>query len=421
MGNNASQSGFTGRKSWRGGSGSSRAANAETATRLKSARWIFTVLAVLLVGVLFWYLLRPPSKTDLVILSVWDQDQTQLLLPPLPFVAEDVELLGNLPEQQPYLKTQRRDQPTTSFDAWLTLLKNNAANHGPRDRLVVYFSGQGIVASDNKAYLLTKPYLDKGDLDDFKAGTAFKKVLDVIHSSKAELKLLLLDCDPLANDPRLGVFVDRFPQQLRKEVEAINDPALWVMFSGRPLEPRAMLPDAQHSVFAHYVAAALQGDADADQNREITLDEFYSFVHFNVTNLLKVSGGSLQTPWMFHAAKADDQSDARRKAPDQIGLLRVVARSAPPPDSEQVEGDRNTNKKAEPTETTASPALRLTLVSTTQKQEPDSPNSKQNKEKASPNSADSGGVETKSNNPQSASESKESNEKPADEKSAADS
>ena len=258
MANNASQSGFTGRKSWRGGSGGSRAANADSARRLASARWIFTVLAVLLVGVLFWYLLRPKSETYLAILPVWDQDQTQLLLPPLPFVAEDVELLGNLPQQQPYLKTQRRDQPTTSFDDWLALLKRNAADCGPRDRLVVYFSGQGIVASDKKAYLLTKPYLDKRDLDDFKAGTAFAKVLDVIHSSKAELKLLLLDCAPLANDPRLGVFVDRFPQQLRTEVEAIDDPALWVMFSGRPLEPRATLPDAQQSVFAHYVAAALQ-------------------------------------------------------------------------------------------------------------------------------------------------------------------
>ena len=58
------------------------------------------------------------------------------------------------------------------------------------------------------------------------------------------------------------------------------------------------LPGSGHGLFSYYLMLGLQGDADLDGNREITVSELYTFVERGVTRQA-VRLGRDQSPELF--------------------------------------------------------------------------------------------------------------------------
>ena len=122
----------------------------------------------------------------------------------------------------------------------------------PRDTLILYLRVYG-VSDDGKAWVLCSDYLRSPQ----GGRCSLADLLGQIQQSPARKKLVILDAGDLACDPRLGLFVNEFPQLLDEEVRRVNDPGLWVLASNRPLEVSRVSDSDKRSAFGYFVTEGL--------------------------------------------------------------------------------------------------------------------------------------------------------------------
>ena len=148
-------------------------------------------------------------------------------------------------------------------------------------------------------------------------------LLGQIQQCPAGKKLVILDAGDLACDPRLGLFVNEFPQLLDEEVRRVNDPGLWILASNRPLEVSHVSQSAKRSVFGHFVAEGLSGAADRNGDGMVELAELLQFVRSGVAGWVsRQSGGAeTQTPWLLHGG------EGAADAPPGLTLLPISERA----------------------------------------------------------------------------------------------
>jgi hypothetical protein len=124
-------------------------------------------------------------------------------------------------------------------------------------------------------------------------------LLAKLHESSAGVKLLVLDANHLACDPRMGMVANEFPRLLDEEVGKINDPAIWVLSSAGSLQPSQESAIAQRSIFSAAVTEGLRGAADRNHNGKVELDELYDYVRREVMRMAAQLTTEPQIPQLY--------------------------------------------------------------------------------------------------------------------------
>ncbi|HUY32939.1 MAG TPA: SUMF1/EgtB/PvdO family nonheme iron enzyme [Pirellulales bacterium] len=170
----------------------------------------------------------------------------------------------------------------------------------PRDALIVAFSGQGVVAK-NTAFLCPSD----GNLDDADTLISLDGVCKKLERSPAALRVVLVDaCRGDARPDDDGGRADD-PRQLSTALARMEPPP-GVLLLNSCSEGEAANDDCglRHGVFMHFVLEGLQGGADADNNRHVSLRELSSYV-VHMTQL-HVAGkfNASQRPFLHGNGKA---------------------------------------------------------------------------------------------------------------------
>jgi len=164
----------------------------------------------------------------------------------------------------------------------------------PETDLYVFFSGHGFASGDGVPYLLPHDgnarFLDqlpsRNDFFESLASLDAKSVtlfLDTCYSGRSR------GGDVLAKGMRPLVIASSdkgVPEGFTVISAAAND-----QFSGD-------LPGSGHGLFSYYLMRGLQGDADLDRDREITVSELHTFVEQRVTRQAARLGRD-QSPELF--------------------------------------------------------------------------------------------------------------------------
>ena len=311
-------------RSWRDDTDVPRARSRK---RIRIERWIFTLLAVLVIGLLTWVLTRPSTRpqTYLVTLALTQYDTRSV--PPMDFVRQDFADLQGLENGalQAVKITNIKDLHTN------TKLKNFAVG----DVLIVYISAHG-VSEGNGAYLLGPDYVvNDGDtasgLSDRVAPEAVLQEVANFQSSLQPTKLVVFDTGRLASDPRMGMLVNEFPRLLEQEIAgaAYQDSDLWVLLSHAMFQTTNALYPQGRSVFGQSFVEAVRGDADAQSqddgesegngDGEIGLDELYRYTANRCADWVGHDPGEGQTPLLFRGGQA-----APVVRPDPRRLVTVI-------------------------------------------------------------------------------------------------
>lgn len=253
---------------------------------------------MLLAGLFAWLIWpRTWPGARLAVLPVIGYD---IPIPPVPFSYVDRDaFLHCSAALKPAILQQLQDSENLKrvYERLQGLLQS------PDEILIVYLSAHG-VSVEGKPYILasdyfrqpTQPETAGEDPRALPRGLCeLEGLLRQIADCRARLKLLLLDCNHLLSDPRLGMAVNEFPRLLEQAVTKIGDPRFWVLASARPLETSRVCYAAKRSVFAHFVTEALRGEADADQDRRVDLAEFYAFVVGGLSDYVQGQGAPGQT------------------------------------------------------------------------------------------------------------------------------
>lgn len=157
---------------------------------------------------------------------------------------------------------------------------------------IVSLTGQGV--ADGRELRLVRTIVPEAAGE----GIDLDEALRQLAASPARLKLLILDGGHLTADPRAGRLVSEFPRRLRQAVRATGDRRLWVLMSHSEMEQSHVRPRGRTSVFQHFVARGLSGEADIDQNRVIDLAELHRYVVGHVAAQVhhQTDGTATQTP-----------------------------------------------------------------------------------------------------------------------------
>lgn len=245
--------------------------------RYKLKRTALWIGCFLLFAAFVAYLI-PPKNTPLV---VFRASRYPLQMPPLSLAMEDEAFLkqispANLPlrETVPLRYFGASDTQSGEEDSrqrFLSRLKEVTPS-GPgwfsrNDMVIIYISAHGLVNADGQACLVPP----NGDAFDSSRWLPLSKLLTEICSLpnlKRSRKLVVLDCNRISTHWRCGVMDNRFADQLPTVVDHVNDPNLYVLNSTSPGQVAWAAPELKGSVFGHFLALGLRGDASHEYPRD---------------------------------------------------------------------------------------------------------------------------------------------------------
>ncbi len=266
-------------------------------------------------GLLLWLLLEPffHPRTYLLFRAAADPVGG---IPHVPAGADDLASI-HLPKfelladgQAPGAASAGRLASPATLDAALKELDREEITG--RDVLLVWIRAQAVAAASpvtlsgqESAGPEVELLCDDFDRWDGRTGRyPLSRLLQRVQTCPAGTKVIFLDIGWTAHAPRIGIFADGTPQQVRELVERIGDPTLWVMVSHSALEVSHHSQDARQSAFASFVGEGLQGAADGNEDRLIDLGELWQFVsqHLADREDRPADQPYVQSPMLVHGA-----------------------------------------------------------------------------------------------------------------------
>lgn len=302
--------------------------------RIRVASWVLFVVAlfvVFIVAIIYW-----PRRTPLVAMAVTEyEDYTSRAVLPNAWAREDVESFRDLDTQgeivdysNPYFAPAK-----TGEAAFEGLREEIRKRSGWRNRTVlVYLSVHGVVNQDGKPCLLLP-----GDspLESDKWLT-LESLLDYLFPADAQgplpgKKLLILDCNRMDANWRLGLLYNSFADGLKDVVQKV--PGLAILNSTGSGQIGWTSPEQLHgSVFAYFVRQGLQGAADAsdeggNNNGDVSLQELAGYVRKRVRQWVLEHRADIQEPKLFTEEKDFFLVHAKRGARSEIPTVKTDFRT----------------------------------------------------------------------------------------------
>lgn len=236
------------------------------------------VIAVLLI----------PKRTPLIVVGVKTYAAP---VPPNGYVQEDVEQLGTVNPTN----LLSRDPVFQDFDraAFRRHLSDQLQASGiwiDERVILVYVSAHGVVDSQGKACLL----LSDSDPLDETTWLPLSDILDLLAARQGPTKVLLLDSGKIDANWSFGILHDNFAERAAEEVQQRTN--IFILTAASAGELAWTAPELNGSVFAHFVGRGLQGAADCNGDRRVSLTEFHRYVRNHVDRWARDNRASRQTP-----------------------------------------------------------------------------------------------------------------------------
>ena len=251
-------------------------ADVRSPTRWWLKHRLLPLVLVLGVGWLFVYLLLQPFM----------HPRVHLLFAAAPYVEAELGATA-APERDlatlhlPHLELLGADDGTHGAGVWASVgwldeqfdrLDNREIRS--RDILLVWLRAQPVTI-DGQVHLLSG---DFDPADDRSGRYPLARVLERVRRSPARSKVIFLDGGRTVHAPRLGIFAESSPQQIRSLVQDTGDTSLWVLVSHSELESAQDLPESHRSALATLVAEGLRGQADRNEDGLVDLGELADYV-----------------------------------------------------------------------------------------------------------------------------------------------
>lgn len=281
--------------------------------RLKLASWVL-VIAVLL-SLFVWYLIPNPHRTSLLAVAITDYGSSQetrssAVIPPNGWAVEDLQRLQSLDKPEEIVRYQAVNYSgweagQLAFQDLASALKDSKLTGGPQRPVIVYLSVHGVVNAEGQPCLL----LPGAPIYDSRQWLRLRDLLLYLFPKDASPglprhTLLILDCNRIECDWRLGQLYNGFADRLEEVVNEVNIPGLAILNSTSPGQAGWTSPEQLHgSVFGYFVWQGLRGAADLREekgngNGEVSLQELYHYVRAHVRQWVLENRSEAQEPML---------------------------------------------------------------------------------------------------------------------------
>lgn len=215
-------------------------------------------------------------------------------------------------------RTDERYRP--SKDHLSARLQEWLAKPGPRDTLLVYFSGHGFRDSEGRLYLAP---LDCDPADPAATGIPVEWFRSQLAGCPAGFKLLVLDACHAGSEKSVeqeAVAANELGASFQ-ELERV------VTIASSRADEKSQLWDAkEQSLFSYWLNQGLKGHADRDGSNSVDIDELYEYVSRNVKHTAEVRFGRPQTPVRIVRSGIDGVPEVVSLKPQRLkGMLADIA------------------------------------------------------------------------------------------------
>ena len=251
-------------------------------------------------------LAQPPAaaqgKKFALLVGVRQYDQNELRS--LPYSEADVTELGRVLKEADYqpdnvvLLTQTLGAENARFLPLAANIRKELRlllrNRGRGDTVVIAFAGHGIQFKKDQEQFFCP--MD-ARLSDKNTLISIREVYKELEKCHASVRLLLVDA--CRNNPQ----TDRARSSAEVEIESVTRPAVQeppggvaALFSCQGGEKAFEHEELRHGVFFHFIIEGLRGQADADHDRKVDLDELMLYAKKQVPEYVRTKLGAVQTP-----------------------------------------------------------------------------------------------------------------------------
>ncbi|MDX2286930.1 MAG: caspase family protein [Bacteroidia bacterium] len=250
-------------------------------------------------------------RPDAIAVVIGNRDYRNPDVPPVDFALQDaasmkkylIEALGYLPENIFFLPNASLADFNRMFgakgDAQARLF--NLVKPGVTE-VFIYYSGHG--APDVQT---GEPYFVPSDCDPSLVrfnGYAVKTFYENLSQLPAKSVTVAVDACFSGMTDRGALIQQASPVRIRTDHLIFKDPKAVVLTSAGSAEIASWYAAQSHGLFTYYLLKGLQGAADTDQNREISVQELRSYLGAEVPLMARRLHNRVQSPEVYGAAGA---------------------------------------------------------------------------------------------------------------------
>lgn len=162
---------------------------------------------------------------------------------------------------------------------------------GPKDRLIVYFSGHGFQDPAGRLYLAP---IDVDPADPASTGIPVEWFRQQVADCKADFKILILDACHSGSEKGEEKVKAAPSKDIGDQFKGID--RVVTMASSTGEEPSQIWEDKEQSLYSYWLNQAFKGHADADGNGSVDIDELNKYVYNNVVRTATAHFPRKQTP-----------------------------------------------------------------------------------------------------------------------------
>ena len=165
------------------------------------------------------------------------------------------------------------------------------AKPGPKDQIIVYFSGHGFRDKQGQLYLAP---IDCDPANPEATGIAVQWFREQIAGCKAGFKLLVLDACHAGAEEGDGLTATVPAEDIGNLFREMLGVVTLASSTGD--EKSQIWVQKQQSLFSYWLNQGLRGHADTNADSAVSIDELYNYVHSNVTHSAEALFPRPQTP-----------------------------------------------------------------------------------------------------------------------------
>ena len=161
-------------------------------------------------------------------------------------------------------------------------------------RIFVYYVGHGAPSTrDGQSFFVP---VDADPDYIHSSGYALSTFYQNIEQIPAKEKIIIIDACFSGNTPKGLLFKNVSPALVKVKATAANVAQGAVLSSSQAEQLSTWFPEKKHSLFTYYFLKGLQGNADANQDRQITMGEMADYVNEHVPYQARRLAGKEQQP-----------------------------------------------------------------------------------------------------------------------------
>ncbi len=174
---------------------------------------------------------------------------------------------GAIPEEQINILI---DEDATK-ESILESMRETFSKAGENDLVIMYFSGHGLKGS----------FLPI-DYDGYNNKLLHQEINNILEKSKAKFKLLIADaCHSGSLFASKGSETESYLVDFYRSL-AKTDPGTALIMSSKSNETSLESTGLRQGVFTHFLIRGLKGEADTNDDWQVTIEELYQYIYFKV-------------------------------------------------------------------------------------------------------------------------------------------